>query len=204
MTLSPSLALLTPQDRQVSIVDPFEALRAYAKRDESRLGGISGCTKRNPLLDTDTIRHVAHATTDTAMGECDITLRAFAPGSLQYGFVQELPSSNSPQASCEISNTSTSGSSLNHRRDTEQPQCESFQTNATRYSSDDKQLHSHAREFHIQLAATNLERERGTVRVPANMDLDYIRFREELKQKLMRKGDECIWRGLVAQDERRL
>ena len=186
------------------MVDPFEALRAYAKRDESRLGGISGCTERNLLLDTDTIRHIAHATTDTAMEEYGVTLRAFAPESLQYGFVQELPSSNSPQASCDISNTSTSGSSLIHGRDTEQPQCESIQMKATRYSSDDKQLHSHAREFHIQLAARNLERGRGSVRVPANMDLDYICFREELRQKLMRKGDGCIWRGLVAQDERQL
>ena len=174
------------------------------KRSGSRLSDTSRRTEHNPRLDTDTIRHVAHATTHTAMGECDVTLHAFAPGSLQYGFVQELPSSNSPQASCDMRNTSTSGSSLNHGRDTEQPQSESIQMNATRYSSDNKQLHSHAREFHIRLAAMNLEREQGTVRVPPNMDLDYIRFREELKQKLMRKGDECIWRGLVSQDERRL
>ena len=188
------------------MVDPFEALRAYVKRGGSRPGDISGRTEHNPRRNTDTIRHVAHATTNASEEAYDLALHEFAPRSLRYSFVQELPSSNSPQASRDINNKSTSGSSLNHGQDTEQPQFESCQMNATRYSSDsnNKQLRSHAREFHIQLAAMNLERERGTARVPANMDLDYIRFREELKQKLMRKGDECIWRGLVAQDEWRL
>ena len=50
----------------------------------------------------------------------------------------------------------------------------------------------------------SLERERLTVRVPADMDLGYIRFREELKQILTDKGDEYIWRGLEMQDEPRL
>ena len=37
-----------------------------------------------------------------------------------------------------------------------------------------------------------------------DVDVEYIRFQEELKQKLMSKGDECFWRGPEAQNEPRL
>ena len=184
MTLPPSPAPLTPKDRKVSLADPFEVLRAYAQRDRSRLGDISG---PSPLLD-----------------ECDVALHGLATGCLWSDVVQELSSSNSPRASCGVKNISTSGSSLNHRRDAKQLLFEPSRTNATRDSLDTEQPCSHAREFHIQLAATDLGGERGTVRVPADVDPDYIRFREELKQKLMSKGDGCIWRGLKSQDEPRL
>jgi hypothetical protein len=67
-----------------------------------------------------------------------------------------------------------------------------------------EQPHSYAREFHIRHAAISLGRERRSVRVPADVDLGYIRFREGLQRGLTDKGDECIWRGLETQDEPRL
>ena len=186
------------------MVDPFEALRVYAKRDRSRFGDISGHAEHNPLPDTDPIRHVVHAMTNPTVGESDVAPCGLATGCHRSDFVQRLPSSNSLQAGCNVGDTSTSGSSLNHRRDAEQPRFESSRMNVTRYSSDNEQSRSHSREFHIQLAVTNLTRDRVTVQVPPDTDLDYIRFREELKQKLTSKGDECIWRGLKAQDEPRV
>jgi len=42
------------------------------------------------------------------------------------------------------------------------------------------------------------------VQVPANDNPDYIRFREELKQRLIDQGDECFWEGLVMEDASRL
>ena len=190
----------------MSMVDPSEALQVYAKRDRSRFGDISGRTEHNSLpdTDTDTIRHVAHATTKLSMGESDVALCGLATRCHRSDFVQKLPSSNSLPAGCDVGDISASSSSLNHGGDAEHPRFESVRMNATRYSSDNEQPRSHSREFHIRLAVTNLTRERVTVQVPADMDLDYIRFREELKQKLTSKGDECIWRGLEAQDEPRV
>ena len=201
MTLSPSPASLTPQDRDVPLVDPFEALRAYAQRGRSPLGG---CTERSAVLDTDAIRPVAYHTPNPTIDECELPLHALSTGRPGPEFAQMLPLSNSPRANCGAEGIYTSGSSLNRGRDAEWPQFESSRTNAKRHSSNNEQPHSHTREFHIQLAATNLGRERGTVRVPMDADLDYIRFREELKQTLMSKGDECIWRGLESQDDPRL
>lgn len=69
--------------------------------------------------------------------------------------------------------------------------------NAMGHSLGNEQHHSHTCRFHIRLAAMNLTRERQTIRVPADMDLDYIRFLEDPKQKLMSEGEECIgmdWR----------
>ena len=190
------------------MVDSFEALRVYAKKERSQFGDISGRTEHNPLpdtdTDTDTIRHVAHATTNPPMEESDVGLCGLATGCHRSDFVQNLPSSNSLRAGCDVGDISASGSSLNHGGDVEQPRFESVRMNATRYSSDHEQPRSHSREFHIQLAVTNLTRQRVTVQVPTDTDLDYIRFREELKQKLTSKGDECIWRGLVVQDEPRM
>jgi hypothetical protein len=148
MTLPLSPAPVTPQDMKVSPVDPFETLRAYANRDRSRLGDISGRKECNPLLDT--------------------------------------------------GNILTSNPSPDQGRDAERLRFESPRANLTRYSSDKEHPRGHAREFHIQLAAMNLGRDRRMVRVPADVDLDYIRFREGLKRKLIGQGDECIWRGLEA------
>jgi hypothetical protein len=69
-------------------------------------------------------------------------------------------------------------------------------------SSGDEQAHGSTRDFHIRLAAERLERRQGTIRVPEH-DEDYVRFREELRQKLMGKGDGDFWGGLEIQDELR-
>ncbi len=66
------------------------------------------------------------------------------------------------------------------------------------------QLNGEAREVHRRLAAVSLGRERRTIRVPANVDLGYLRFRQELKERLTGQGDEWIWSGLVMQDDPRL
>ena len=70
------------------------------------------------------------------------------------------------------------------------------QANDGRRSPGNEQSDSHPREFYIQIATASLERERRTVQIPADVDPDYIRFQEELKEKLTSKGDECIWRAL--------
>ena len=41
LTLHPSPAPLTPLDREMSLIDPFEALRAYANQDRSSLANGS-------------------------------------------------------------------------------------------------------------------------------------------------------------------
>ena len=187
------------------LVDPFEALRAYANRDRSPLADISGSAERHPVLDTETTRPATHPTTASSIDEWDIALRALATGSLAFDFLQKLPSSHSARPSCDVGSSATSSSAVvNDGRDTDRLRFAPSWANAKRLSSSNEQNRRHAREFHIQLAATSLGRERRTVRVPTNVDLGYIRFREELKQTLTGKGDECIWRGLEMQDDPRL
>jgi len=203
MTLSPSPAPFTPHDGEVSLVDPFEALRAYALRGPLRSMHPEILPGGDPMIHTDTIRPVADPKTKPSVGECDVAPHALATGCLGTDFVQKLTSSDSPRVSCDVRDISTSSSSLNDGRDAELLRFESSRTNSMRHSSENKHPRGHAREFHLQLAATNLGRERRTVRVPAHVDAEYIRFREELKLKLTSKGDECIWRGLVVQDDPR-
>jgi hypothetical protein len=40
--------------------------------------------------------------------------------------------------------------------------------------------------------------------VPADFDPRYLRFRRELKEKLIDQGDEWVWSGLEMQDGPRL
>ena len=204
MTLSPSPAPLTPLDRELPLVDPFEALRAYATRDRSPLADISGSAERHPGLDTETIRPVARPTTAPSIDQWDIALDALATGSLAFDFLQELPSSNSLRPICDVGSRATSSPSVDDGQDAGRLRVAPSRAMAKRPSSSNEQPRSYEREFHIRLAATSLGRERRTVRAPANVDLGYIRFREELKQRLTGKGDECIWRGLEAQDDPRL
>ena len=185
------------------LVDPFEALREYANRDRSPLAAISGSAERHLVLDAETIRPTAHATTAPSINELDIALRALATGSLAFDFLQKLPSSSSVRPSCDVGSSATSSSTVGDGRDADRLRFAPSRANAKKPSSNE-QARSHEREFHIQLAATSLGRERRTVRVPTNVDLSYIRFREELKQTLTSKGDECIWRGLETQDDPRL
>ncbi len=204
MTLSPSPIPLTPLDREVSLVDPFEALRAYANGGRSPLADISGSTKRNPVLDAETIKPVAHPMTSPSIDEWDVALRALAAGSNAFDFLQNSPLSDSPLPSNDIAGGVTANFfPIDHERDVNRTGFASSRMNAGKPPSSNELSHSHAREFHIRLAATSLGRERRTVRVPADMDPGYIRFREVLKQKLTDKGDECIWRGLKMRDEPR-
>ena len=204
LTLTPSPVPLTPQDRELSLVDPFEALRAYANRDRSPLAGILESTEFNPVLDTETIKPVAHSMTAPSIDEWDVALRALATGCLASECVPKLPSSNSPSASGEIDNAANSTAPFGHGRGAGWLQFASSSVNVKIYSSNNEPPQSHAREFHIRLAATSLERARRTVRMPVNVDLGYVRFRKELKKSLTGKGDGCIWRGLETRDEPRL
>ncbi len=202
MTLSPSPVPLTPLDRELSLVDPFEALRAYANGGRSPLADISGPTKRNPVLDAETIEPVVRPMTSPSTGEWDVAGPALANGCIAFDLLPKSPLSDSPLPSSDIGVGVTSNLFPDHGR----VDCLLFASsrmNARRPPSSNEQSHDHAREFHIRLAATSLEKERRTVRVPADVDLSYLRFREVLKQRLTDKGDECIWRGLEMQDEPR-
>jgi len=206
LTLPPSPVPLTPLDREMSLVDPFEALRAYANQDQSSLANVSKSTKRNPVLDTETktIERTAHPTTSSSIGKWDVALCTLATGSIASDFIQKSPLLDSPPPSSDTGGGTTSNSIPDHRRDADCPEFASYRTNARGPPVSNERSHGYRRDFHIRLAAMSLERERLTVRVPADMDLGYIRFREELKQVLTDKGDECIWRGLEMQDEPRL
>ena len=151
----------------MSLVDSFDAVRAYANGGRSPLAGISGFTRRIPVLDVETIKHAEHPMTSPSICESDAALRALAAGYVAIGALQRSPSPDPPLPS-------------------------------------DERYHDPVRGSHIQLAATSLERGRQTVRVPADTDLGYLRFREVLRLKLMVKGDECIWRGLEMRDKSRL
>jgi len=202
---------LTPLDRETSLFDPFEALRAYANQGWSSLADISKSTERSPVFDTETktIERVAHPTTSPSIDECDVALRALATGCIVSDFLQKSPLSDSVTPSSDIGGETTSSSIPDYRRDADSRSA-SYRTNAGGPPLSNERLcetrvhHGYARESHIRLAAMSLERERLTVRVSADIDLGYIRFREELKQILTDKGDECIWRGLEMQDEPRL
>ena len=176
MTLSRSPDPLTPLDRDASLADPFEALRAYANGERPPLSGISGFTRRIPVLDAETIKPAEYPMTSPSIGESDAALRALAAGYRAIDFLPRSPLSDLPLPSSDMGNEVTSTS-----------------------SSPD-----YEREFHIHLAATSLGRGRRTVRVPADADPGYNRFREILKLKLMAKGDECIWRGLKMRDKPRV
>jgi len=200
--LFPNPIPFTSLDREVSLIGPFEALRAYANIDRPPLAELSG-SQHDVALNIKTLKPVADPTTASPLGELDVTLRSLATGSLASDFLQKLPS-NSPPSSCDMDRRATSSTSINHGRDAERPRFVSSQANARRPSSDNEGPHSRAREYHRLLAVMGLERERRTVRAPAELDLGYIGFREELKQKLTGQGDECIWRGLKMQDQPRL
>jgi hypothetical protein len=189
----------------MSLVDPFEALRAYANQGRSPLAGISTSTERYPIFDTETkeIGRVAHPTISPSIDEWDVGLRALAAGCINIDFLQKSSLSDSPPPSSDIGGRTTSNFIAGHRRDADCPGFATYRTNAGRPPLSNEQPHSHTREFHIRLAAMSLGRERP-VRMPTDVDLGYIRFREELKQMLTDKGDECIWRGLEIQDEPRL
>ena len=183
MTLSPSPIPLTPLDREVSLLDPFEALRAYASGD------------RSPLTD------IARPMTCPSLDERDAALRALASECISSDVLQKSPLSDSPLPGSDIGGGIASNFLPAHGRDA---RFVSHRIDARSPPSSDERSHGHAREFHIRLAAMSLGRERQTVRVPADVDLGYIRFREALKQSLTDKGDECIWRGLEMRDEPRL
>jgi len=155
----------------------------------------------DPVLDTETIKPVARPTTAPSIGEWDDALRALASRGTAFGFLQKLPLSDSPPPSSDIGiiREETRGSSTG--RDADRSRFASYRADARGPPLSNEQPDGYAREFHIQPAAASLERERRTIRAPADMDLNYIRFRRELKQILM---DECIWRGLEMQDEPRL
>ena len=174
MTLSRGPVPLTPLDREVSPADPFEALRAYANGGRSPLVGISG-SRCIPVLEAETIKQAEHPMTSPYIGESDVALRALANGYIAIDLLQRSPLSDSPLPTSDMGSAITSNF-----------------------------FPDHAREFHIHLAATSLERGRRTVRVPADADPGYNRFREALRLKLMVKGDECIWRGLKMRDKPRL
>jgi len=154
----------------------------------------------DPVLGTETMKPVAYPTTAPSIGEWDDALRALAAGHTSFGFLQRLPLSDSPPPSSDIGG----GVSPDHRQDADRPRSASYRVNARRPSLSNGQPDGYAREFHRQLAAASLERERRMVRVPADVDLNHIRFRRELKQILTDKGDERIWRGLEMQDDPRL
>jgi len=149
------------------------------------------------VLGTETMKPVAVPTTAPSIGEWDDALHALATGRSAFGFLQTLPLPASPASSSDIRG------GIDQGRDADRPRCAPYQVNARRLSLGNEQPDGYAREFHRQLAAASLERERRTVRVPTGVDLGYIRFRRELKQILTDKGDECIWRGLEMQDDRR-
>ena len=184
----------------MSLIDPFEALRAYANGDRSPLANASG-TKRNAVLDAETIEPVAYPMASPSIDECDVALRELATRGNTFDFLQKSPLSNSPLPSSDIGGGIISP---DHGRDVNRPRIPSYRVSARWPPSSNEQSHDHGREFHIRLAAMSLGGERPTVRVPTQLDLDYIRFREDLKQKLTDKGDECIWRGLTMRDEPRL
>ena len=202
MTLSPSPIPLTPLDRELSLVDPFEALRAYANGDRSPLADVSGSTKRNPVLDAGTIKPVVHSMTSPSIGEWDVAGRALATECISFDLLQKSPLSDSPLPCSDIGG----GSNYfpDHERDVDCLRFASSRMDARSPPSSNGQSHDHAREFHIRLATTSLEKGRRTVRASAGVDRGYIRFRQVLKQRLTDKGDECIWRGLEMQDEPRL
>ena len=191
MTLSPSPIPLTPLDRDVSLIDPFEALRAYANKDRFPLADTSA-TKHNAALDAETI------------DECDVALRALATRCNAFDFLPKSPLSDSPLLSSDIGGGIIPHFFPDHGRDVGRPRFASYRVNARWPPSNNERSHGHTREFHIRLAAMSLGRERRTVRLPTQVDLGYIRFREVLKQTLTDKGDECIWRGLAMRDEPRL
>ena len=170
----------------MSLLDPFEALRAYANGD------------RSPPTD------IAHPMTCPSLDERDAALRALASECISSDFLQKSPLSDSPLPGSDIGGGIASNFLLAHGRDVDRPRFVSHRMDARSPPSSDERSHGHAREFHIRLAAMSLGRERQTVRVPADLDLGYIRFREALKQSLTDKGDECIWRGLEMRDEPRL
>ena len=187
----------------MSLVDPFEALRAYANRDRSPLADIYGSTKRNSVLDTETTNPVVHPMTSPSTDERDVALRAPATGCIASDFLQAPPLSGSPLPSSDIGVGVTSNFFPDHGRDVDR-RFASYRMNARSPTSKNERSHGHEREFHIRLAAMSLGGERRTVRVPTDVDLGYIRFREVLKQRLTDKGDECIWRGLKMRDGPRL
>jgi hypothetical protein len=206
LTLSPTATPPTPLDREVSLVDPFEALPASANQDRSPLTDISRSFGRDVLLETKTVHlePIVHAVVIPSIDESDVALRAPANGRLAIDLVQEFPSSNSLSSGCDIGNRATSNSSLGRPRDTERLQFGSPRVNASRLSSQDHQPNNQEREFHIQLAAISLGKERQAIQVPTDVDLGYVRFREELKEKLIDNGEECIWDALEMQDSSRL
>ena len=190
----------------MSLDDPFEALRAYAMQDRSPLADISRPTERNPVFDTETktTERVAHPTTSPSIDESDVALRALATGYTVFDFLQESPLSDSLPPSSGIRSGTTSNFFPDHGLGADCPRFESSRMSARMSPLSNERPHGHTREFHFRLAAMSLGGERLTVRVPAGGDLDYIRFREELKRSLTDKGDECIWRGLEMQDGPRL
>ena len=188
----------------MSLVDPFEALRAYADGGRSPLANISGSTKRNPALDAEAIKPIMHPITSLSIDEWDALRPAASARSATFDFLQKSPLSDSPQPSSDNADGVSASLFSDHGRDVDRPRVASSRMNAGKPPSSNERFHSHARGFHIRLAAMSLGRERRTVRVPSEMDLSYIRFREMLKQKLTDKGDECIWRGLTMRDAPRL
>ena len=99
---------------------------------------------------------------------------------------------------CDVGSVST-----NHGADAEQPGSKSSWTNGTRHSSDHELPRGSTHKFHIRLGVTNVGKGWRTVRGPANMDPGNICFREELRQKLMSKGDESIgddWKRKTTRD----
>ena len=206
LTLSPSPVPLTPLDHEMSLVDPFEALRAYAKQDRSPLADISRPTEGDLVFNTETkmTERVAHPTTPPSIDEWDVALRALATGCIAFDYLQKSPLLDSLPPNSNIGGGTTSNFFPDHGLGADCPQFASSRTNARMPPLSNERPHDHTREFHIWLAATSLGRERLPVRVPAGVDLGYLRFREELKRSLTDKGDECIWRGLEMQDKPRL
>ena len=186
------------------LVDPFEALRAYANGDRSPLANISGSTKRNPVLDAETTKSVMHHMTSPSIDELDVALRGLATGCNPFDFLPKSPLSDLPLPSSDTAGGVSASSFPDHGRGVDRPPVASSRMNAGKPPSSNDRSHNHVREFHIRLAATSLGRGGRTVRVPGDTDLSYIRFREVLRQTLTDKGDECIWRGLKMRDQPRL
>ena len=125
----------------------------YANRGRFPLANIPGSTERNPVLDTEIIKPVAHSTTAPCIDEWDVAL---ATGRLASDFVQKLPSSNSLLNSRDINNAVILTPSFGHRRDAEQLQFASSRVNAGRHSLNNESPQSYAREFHIRLCYDEL------------------------------------------------
>ena len=156
----------------MTLVDPFEALRAYAKQGRSPLADISGPTERTPVFGTETkaTERVAHHTTPSSIDEWDVALRALATGCIAFDLLQKSPLSDSLPPSSDIGGGTTSNFSPYHGLGVDCPRFVSSCMNTRMPPLSNERPHGHTREFHIRLAAMSLGRERLTIRVPASVE----------------------------------